>query len=357
MSRPSNTLLRLARNLFAGAVEQQAFVDALLEPQASNPALVWLTPRPVPLPFPFDAPYAWQPDFVDRVPISERPGQHPLHDAGGYYCLDISSVFSALVMTPVPERPGLVIDLCAAPGGKCICCWRMLAPELLIANEVIKKRTGALISNLQRCRIPDVVVTTMDSSRMAELCPASASLVIVDAPCSGQSLVAKGKESPGCFHPATINVNANRQRRILGNAARLVAPGGFLAYITCTYAFKENEANVRWLMKNQPQLRATRVPLLSEFRSELADFPCYRLWPQAGMGAGAFAALLHNETEGEPERCPWERLHTVWHSPEEPSPEEYSPDGPAPESGGGAGQPCQGIGDERTDPDEQGSSP
>lgn len=316
MARSSSTLLRLARNLFPDAVEQQAFIHALVEPKNSSPMLVWVKRRPAALPFQVEPPWPWQPSFVDRVPIADRPGQHPLHEAGAYYCLDSSSVFASLVMTPVPDRPSLVIDLCAAPGGKSICCWRLLGPERLITNEVIKKRTGALISNLRRCHIPNALVTTLDSSRLAEACPRAADLVIVDAPCSGQSLVAKGKESPGCFHPATINMNANRQRRILANAVRLVAPGGFLAYITCTYASKENEANLRWLLKGHPEMRATHVPVLAEFQSKLAEIPCYRLWPQAEMGAGAFAALLRNESEGESGACRVDRLPIVWRTSE-----------------------------------------
>jgi 16S rRNA C967 or C1407 C5-methylase (RsmB/RsmF family) len=119
-------------------------------------------------------------------------------------------------------------------------------------------------------------------------------VVIVDAPCSGQSLLGRGKESPGCFHPATINMNSNRQKRILANSAAVVSPGGYLAYLTCTYSMKENEEVVRWFLKKFPMFAPQKVDALAGHESCYCEFPCYRLWPHDGEGAGGFAAILKN---------------------------------------------------------------
>jgi 16S rRNA C967 or C1407 C5-methylase (RsmB/RsmF family) len=309
-----NTARKLADGLFAEAASREAFLHALAEPRDYSPALVWLRERPESLPFRIDPPYDWQPLFVDRVSPDQRPGQHPLHETGPYYCLDLSSVFAAGVLRAAPAEQPLITDVCASPGGKSIFAWRMFGPGMLVANEVIGKRSAALISNLRRCGIHPAVVTSMDSSRLAEACPGTASLVIVDAPCSGQSLVARGKKSPGCFHPATINMNANRQRRILAQAAKLVAPAGHLVYITCTYSLKENENNILWLMRIRPELRPVEVSALAQFQSHLADVPCYRLWPQDGIGAGGFAAMLQNGEGGVGQRLRLDALRVVWTS-------------------------------------------
>jgi 16S rRNA C967 or C1407 C5-methylase (RsmB/RsmF family) len=285
-----------------------------MTPAAYAPALIWLKDRPVEMSFRVEPPCDWQPSFVDRVSIDERPGLHPLHDEGFYYCLDFSSVFAASCLAAAEKHQNLVVDLCASPGGKSVFAWRMFRPELLLSNEVIRKRTAALISNLARCQIHPAAVVTMDSSRLAAACPQSASLVVVDAPCSGQSLVARGKRAPGGFHPATINMNANRQRRILANAARLVAPGGCLAYITCTYSVKENENNVSWLLKKEPRFQPLGVAALERFQSHLSDIPCYRLWPQHGIGAGAFAAILRNNEDGLTRTWRLSSLRVVWRS-------------------------------------------
>jgi 16S rRNA C967 or C1407 C5-methylase (RsmB/RsmF family) len=291
------SISRIIRPILRTEAEQAEFIQALQQPRDYAPALLWMrqdrdqSSPPVAMVPDADRP-RWLPEFVDWAQPGQRPGQHARHEAGEYYCLDISSVFGGCVFGELPEAPGIITDLCAAPGGKSLLAWRFWHPDLLIANETIRKRTGALISNLQRCQARPAVVTSMDAAIMAQIAPEQADLVIVDAPCSGQSLLAKGHDNPGCFHESTINLNANRQRRILACAAQCVAPGGHLAYITCTYAAKENEDTVQWLLKRFPDLTPQPVSRLSGHLSQAADFPCYRLWPQQGVGAGAFGCLL-----------------------------------------------------------------
>jgi 16S rRNA C967 or C1407 C5-methylase (RsmB/RsmF family) len=307
-------LLKLAADLFSDSAEQEAFADSVLKTHPYRPALVWTQPRPEESPFKAEDPHDWQPEFVDRLHRDQRPGQHDWHDEGQYYCLTFSSVMETCVMGKVPMNPPVVIDLCASPGGKSVMASQMLDPGLLISNEVIGKRTAQLISNLRRCRIRTACVTSLDSVVLAERCPATADLVIVDAPCSGQSLIAKGKHVNACFHSHVINHNRNRQRRILLNAAKLVKPGGWLAYMTCTYAEKENEGNLRWLLKHQTQLTPEAVPALAEFQSHLADLPCYRMWPHHGLGAGGFTSIFRNHSTGSAENLDLERLDPVWKS-------------------------------------------
>jgi 16S rRNA C967 or C1407 C5-methylase (RsmB/RsmF family) len=224
-------------------------------------------------------------------------------------------VFAATAFSAISANPHVLIDVCAAPGGKSVFAWRGLQPQLLIANEVIGKRTGVLIANLQRCSVAPACVISRDSSILAEAWPNAADVVVVDAPCSGQSLLARGKESPGCFHPATINMNSNRQKRILANAAALVAPGGWLTYMTCTFSEKENEDILRWLLKRFPRFAPQPVPLLAGRESPLADFPCYRLWPHEGEGAGAFTAILRNtDASSEAEEIDLDAVHVLWSS-------------------------------------------
>ena len=148
---------------------------------------------------------------------------------------------------------------------------------------------------------------------MARVAPASADVVIVDAPCSGQSLVARGRDAPGCFHPATINLNANRQRRILANAATCVAREGSLLYITCTYSEKENERNLEWFLNHFADFAAVPVPALSRHQSHLSSHPCYRLWPQETWGAGGFVARLERSS-GPSQPMNLAEVRPVWTS-------------------------------------------
>ncbi|MCB1087667.1 MAG: RsmB/NOP family class I SAM-dependent RNA methyltransferase, partial [Verrucomicrobiae bacterium] len=259
--------------------------------------------RPSPFPFeapPYDAALPWLPSFVTRVSPESEPGRHPLHEAGAYYCLDFSSVWAASALLEVTHQSGTihrVLDLCAAPGGKSVFASLALNPAFLLSNEVIGKRLAILRHNLARCRIPNAHTQRLDPRDLATLASDAFDVVIVDAPCSGQSLLAKGIENPGAFHPSTVKGNAKRQTGILTAAASCVAPGGWLLYSTCTFSERENEGPITRLLERRPDFHPIAVPHLEPWRTAHAEFPAYRLYPQSRLGAGAFAALLRRGSE------------------------------------------------------------
>jgi 16S rRNA C967 or C1407 C5-methylase (RsmB/RsmF family) len=304
MDAPSNLLLKLSRRLFDNPCEQERFVEALIHPKLFHPCILWCKEKPAILPFAVEQPVSWQPPFIDRLSLGEKPGKYSLHENGYYYCLDFSSVFAASTLLTIQMPVPLVFDMCAAPGGKSIFAWRALQPELLICNEVIGKRIGMLFSNLKRCNVSPIYVFSRDSSVFVSLIPATTYLVIVDAPCTGQSLIAKGGKAPGCFHPTAVNKSANRQKRIIANSAHLVAPQGYLAYMTCTYSVEENEQVCEWFLERFPQFQPVVVPDLAAYQSHLATMPCYRMWPHEGLGAGAFTVLFKNTKSGQANHIP-----------------------------------------------------
>ncbi|WP_394796066.1 RsmB/NOP family class I SAM-dependent RNA methyltransferase [Armatimonas sp.] len=283
---PNKYARKLAAKL---APDPEGFLTALTEGKSARPAVLWLGDS-AESPFTSLPPAPWQPEFVQAVAPAERPGRHALHDEGAYYCLDLSSVFEASALCGLPTG-GTVVDVCAAPGGKTVFAHRALAPERLIANEVIGKRLGPLTGNLKRCAVP-AETRCADPARLAEEFAGQARVVLVDAPCSGQSLLARGQDNPGAFHPINVNSCANRQKRILAESVRLLALGGFLLYSTCTYAKEENEDVISWLRVRFPELAPQELPAHELHRSPHADFPCYRLWPETGFGAGGFLTLL-----------------------------------------------------------------
>lgn len=312
-------ILAVAQKLFTEIQEQESFVEALDSASRGSGlrqkvAIAWVKPRPgvgessVLAEQEFSR-ECWQPECVDVLPESSEPGKLKLHSEGYYYVLDVSSALAlstlwrikttdASCIDDTPQNGPIVIDLCASPGGKSVLAFSLLTPSLIVANEAVPKRLGSLISNIKRCQIRPSLITNYAPDKLSQAIPSTADFVLVDAPCSGQSLLLKGQKNPGCFHPQIINMNAKRQRYILAQAAKLVIPGGYVAYTTCTFSRKENEDIASWFLETYPNFTACEVPHLSSFKSHLSAFPSFRIWPN--QGAGGFSVLLRRTQEDSP---------------------------------------------------------
>ncbi len=286
---------RVARALFASEDEALRFLDSLASESCARTAVAWLRNRPSEQ-RPYSAPKApWLPEWIDVASSGERPGKTTEHLDGDIYCLDLSSTFAGAAFSMIQIPHPSIIDVCAAPGGKGILAYRYLQPSFIVANEAIRKRTAQLISNYKRCGLDPAIVVSYDPEDLSQRCGQYGDLVIVDAPCSGQSLVLKGMTAPGAFHQATIGMNERRQRRILAHSQALVAPGGYLLYSTCTFSQEENENNMLWLLRTFPEFQAIPIAPLSSYQSNLSEFPSYRLWPYQGFGAGSYCCLLRRQ--------------------------------------------------------------
>lgn len=222
---------------------------------------------------------------------SPKPTAHPDYAAGLYYMLDLSSCWESAPLSVVPA-PARSLDVCAAPGGKTMLMAARYLPADHTANEVNASRRGILRQNAEQCGLPNTTVTGLRPdqwSTSGELFD----LLLVDAPCSGQSLLCKNIKNPGCLSKHMVNGNAKRQKGILLSVLPCVRAGGHLLYSTCTYDPEENEKVMAYILKRFPEWSAVEVPLLADFRSALADFPAYRMLPMHGFGAGGFCCLLH----------------------------------------------------------------
>lgn len=298
---PTAQLERFAAKLGLSPSGQKSFLSALCRGNSGRTALAATPSAPSEYTPPFpperERP-AWVPDGV-LIPRPEegedfKPGAHEDYSKGFYYPLDLSSIWETTPLGQL-DLPRRCLDLCASPGGKTILAQIRLHPAFHIANEIHSKRLGIMRSNLARTGFHSLYTQRLRPDQWATIAPESFDLLLVDAPCSGQSLAARGIENPGCFHPSTIKGNAKRQRGILTNAIRTLAPGGHLLYTTCTFAPDENEKTIAYILKRYGNIKAVAVPALEQFQSPLAGFPCYRLLPGSGWGSGGFSCLLEKE--------------------------------------------------------------
>lgn len=236
----------------------------------------------------------------------------PLFHAGCYYVQEASSMFVEQVLRQYVTEPVVMLDLCAAPGGKSTHA-RSVLPEgsLLVANEVIRNRSQILAENLTKWGHPDVVVTNNDPADFSSL-PSFFDVILTDVPCSGEGMFRKDPVAVEEWSPENVAICWQRQRRIIADIWPSLKPGGILIYSTCTYNTKEDEENVRWI---QQEFRAE--PLVLEVRKDwnitgnllrdesdssensVLKAPVYHFFPHKTKGEGFFLAALRKPETGE----------------------------------------------------------
>ena len=131
--------------------------------------------------------------------LTERPSftLDPSLHGGAYYVQEASSMFLEAVFGAIAdsEAPLRILDLCAAPGGKTTLLSSLAGPEsLIVANEPVRARAAVLSDNVRRWGIGNVVVTSADPARFAPF-GHYFDLILVDAPCSGEGMFRKDRES------------------------------------------------------------------------------------------------------------------------------------------------------------------
>lgn len=239
--------------------------------------------------------------------LSERPDftLDPLFHAGLYYVQEASSMFldevlrqllSPHVSPPWGSWRGLVLDLCAAPGGKSTLL-RAALPEdaTLYSNEVNRKRANILYENILKQGYPNVVVTSCSSEdygRSGE----DFDIILTDVPCSGEGMFRKDPETIGEWSLSNVMKCSQLQREIVADVWPRLKAGGLLIYSTCTFNLHENEENVLWILRTlggellpvevKPEWNIT-PSLLPELEG-----PVYRFIPGITRGEGLFMAVI-----------------------------------------------------------------
>ena len=232
-------------------------------------------------------PVPWEPMGYYYDPDS-RPGLHPYHEAGVYYLQEASAMASAALLEPQPGE--IILDLCAAPGGKSTqIAGRMQGKGLLVSNEINQKRAKVLSRNIERLGIGNAVVTGEAPAALADRFPGFFHRIMVDAPCSGEGMFRKEEAAITDWSEENVEMCARRQAEILDCAAVMLRPGGRLVYSTCTFAPQEDEEAVAAFLARHPEFEVEPVnaPWFQESRPGM-----YRMWPHKLLGEGHFAAVL-----------------------------------------------------------------
>jgi NOL1/NOP2/fmu family ribosome biogenesis protein len=191
----------------------------------------------------------------------------------------------------------------------------MQGAGLLVTNDIHPRRVYDLANNIERWGARNAVILNETPPRLADHFGAYFDRVLVDAPCSGEGMFRKDPPARAEWAPKLVESCAIRQDAILADAARLVRPGGLLAYATCTFAPAEDEGTLARFLAGQPEFELVASPQFPGFapgqpgwltgNTPLPSLErAVRLWPHKAPGEGHFIALLRRGENDTPDQLP-----------------------------------------------------
>ena len=235
-----------------------------------------------------------------------REGRAAVQDEGSQH------LALALAATEVAEGlPARWLDLCAGPGGKAGVLGGLAldAGADLVAVEVsqhradlVRQTLGALAeraAGLGRT----IEVRTADGRELGEEEPGAYARVLVDAPCTGLGALRRRPEARWRRQPADLATLGPLQRALLASALDAVAPGGVVAYATCSPHVAETRFVVADVLKKRPDVEVLDArPLVRDAAGDplpdLGDGPHVQLWPHVHGTDAMFLALLRRRSAG-----------------------------------------------------------
>jgi 16S rRNA (cytosine967-C5)-methyltransferase len=183
----------------------------------------------------------------EAVPVSDLPGFY----SGAVSVQDAGAQLAAVLLNP--QDGDLVLDACAAPGGKTAHLLE-LADCSMRALELDGERIGKIGGNLDRLRLHSEKVQVLrgDASKGAWWDGVLFDKILLDAPCSASGIVSRHPDIPFLRREADIRALQERQRAILQQAWKMLKAGGDLLYVTCSIFPEEGEEQAIWFAEQYP---------------------------------------------------------------------------------------------------------
>ena len=174
-------------------------------------------------------------------------GKSIYHTLGCFYLQEPSAMVPAYLLNA--EEDDVILDMCAAPGGKTIqSSFLMKGKGLIVSNDLSKPRTFSIVENIERLGIGNVVITNNDLSLIYNKYLNTFDKIILDAPCSGSGMFRKEDKMAEDWSYNKVLKFAETQKELIMYAYEMVKPGGVIAYSTCSFSMEEDEDVIEYLL-------------------------------------------------------------------------------------------------------------
>jgi NOL1/NOP2/sun family putative RNA methylase len=239
-------------------------------------------------------PVPWTEDGF-YIESHEKPGVHPYYYAGLYYIQEPSAMLPAVMLKP--SEDDVVLDLCAAPGGKSMQMAAMMKNQgLLIANDISSNRLRAVIRNAELLGVKNLIILNDYQSKIGPSLKNQVSKLLLDAPCSGEGMFKKHDDAVNAYKDYDINACEKMQIEIVDDILQVVGQDGEIVYSTCTFNETENEDMIKYMMSKRAFTGIEQAEEHGFIHGKDMEF-ALRVYPHLVEGEGHFAAKL-KVTEG-----------------------------------------------------------
>ncbi|HMA73110.1 MAG TPA: RsmB/NOP family class I SAM-dependent RNA methyltransferase [Xanthobacteraceae bacterium] len=193
-----------------------------------------------------------------RIALSAEAKSPPLYAEPAYIdgLFEIQDEGSQLAALLSAARPGeTVVDLCAGGGGKTLALAALMRNSgRICATDTDIRRLAPIHGRIERAGVQNVEVRTpRGEAELLDDLVGAADLVLIDAPCTGVGAWRRNPDAKWRVRPGALEQRIKAQDSLLARSARLVKPGGRIAYITCSLLEEENGARVRAFVGRHPE--------------------------------------------------------------------------------------------------------
>jgi len=215
------------------------------------------------------------------------------------YIMDRASVLAAKTLRLPAE--GLILDACAAPGGKSLVLASLMEEGVkLLSNELSGERRRRLVKvldeHLDEEKRGRVTVSGFDAGKLGgrrgEWNRFDA--ILLDAPCSSERHVIQNEKAYLQWTPARPRFLSRRQWSLLSAAFLLLKPGGSLVYSTCALSPEENDDPVTRLFEKYEGKIDSDVPDIVGEKTKYGRL----ILPDASGGMGLMFIARFRKKEG-----------------------------------------------------------
>ena len=170
---------------------------------------------------------------------------------------DASSYLAAKNLGAMPNE--LVLDICAAPGGKtAVLAENMENNGEIIAIDIHQHKIKLIDTNMKKLGI-DIVKAIIMDARNVNKQGRKFDKILVDVPCSGYGVIRKKPEILYSKDRENIEELSKLQLEILNSAADILKDGGELIYSTCTITDEENTNNIKKFLEDRKEFKVEKL--------------------------------------------------------------------------------------------------